>query len=91
MIFTFLLTVFLALVMGLFDILPNVPQIAPEIESAGSAVIDFVGNGTTVLSVIFGEALLAAAVVAILSMFFFSHIYFSVLWILKKIPMINVK
>lgn len=91
MIITVLLTVFLALLMGMFGALPSIPPVPAAIESAASEVIGFVENGASLLHIIFAPALLSAAVVVILAMFFFHQIYFVVLWVLKKIPIINIK
>jgi len=90
-IFTAILTVLLAIVMGVFGILPDVPPIPTAIADASQDVIDFVGQGTSLLAVIFTPALLSAAVVVILAMFFFSKVYHVTMWVLKKIPLLGIK
>jgi len=91
MILEFLLTAFLALVMGLFGWLPNIPPIPTAISDMGEQVIDIVAGVASILAMLLSPALLLAGTSAIIVMIFFHQIYFVVLWVLKKIPFINLK
>jgi len=91
MIITFLLTAFLAIMQGLFSALPSIPPIPTAISDVGDQLIAFIGNSVSVLVMLLGGPLLAAAVGVALALFFFTKIYYVVMWVLKKIPLINLK
>jgi len=80
-----------ALLITIFGWLPSLPPIPDAISSGGSFLVDLVDSGMGMLRYIYSPAL----VVAIFSLFIvlvaFDQIYWLVLWILRKIPMLSIK
>lgn len=90
MIFTYMITALLALVSGIFSILPTVPPMPVAVTTAGVWVTDQITLVVGVLNMIYGQTLLAALMVVIIGMFTFDWIYHTAMWIIRKIPMINI-
>jgi hypothetical protein len=86
-----IIKVFMAGVTALFGILPNVPATPTSISSGGDWVINSVAGIASVLQQIYTPVLLTAIIVVVLVLFNFERIYFLVLWVLKKIPALNIK
>jgi hypothetical protein len=70
---------------------PTLPAIPSAISTAGAWVTDTIASVTSVLQMIYGSTLLTAIVLVIVGIFGFETVYHLVLWVLKKIPVINIK
>jgi len=82
------LTSVVQLVLG---ILPNVPATPQPIIDGGAWVIDTIAGVISVLTMVYGQALLTAIVVVIVGILGFEQIYHTAMWVIRKIPFINVK
>jgi hypothetical protein len=91
MVFTYMIIAMLGMVKLIFGILPNAPATPPEVVSAGGWIVTEISSVMSVLTLIFSPVLVAATVVVIIAMFTWEHIYASAMWIVRKIPMINMK
>jgi hypothetical protein len=86
-----IIKVFMAGITALFSIVPNVPATPEAIVTAAEWVITTIQQIASVFQQIYSPSLLSAIVVMMLVLFNFERIYFLVLWVLKKIPAINIK
>jgi hypothetical protein len=91
MIFNFMINILIGTVKLILGILPNVVATPQAIVDGGDWVITTISGVISVLSMVLSAPLLAACVVVIIGMFTFEWIYHSVMWILRKIPMVNIK
>lgn len=91
MIVLFILGVFLSAIQGMLGILPNVPATPQGIIDGGQWTIDQVTAVISVLNMLFTPGLVAAVMIVIIATFNFTWIYHATMWIIKKIPMLNVK
>lgn len=85
------LHVIMLAITALLSILPTLPAMDSGVVSAGAWVTTQVSNTISVLNWIFGSTLLAAIMVVVLALFNFEWVYHSIMWIVHKIPMINVR
>lgn len=86
MIFEALITAVSGLILGIFSILPDLPDMPTEIVSASSWLVTTISGVTNLLSFLYGHALYVAIVGATISLFLFEHVYHLALWILRKLP-----
>jgi len=91
MILEFISTLIMGAMIALFDALPDLPAMPSSIATAGDWTIDQIGNVVSMLSMLYTPTLLAAIVVVCLALFGFEFLYRQFLWVLKKIPIINIK
>jgi len=89
-IFQFILDTILTVIKGVFYILPTVPATPSAISTAGTWVTDQISGAMAVLNMVYGATLLAAIMVVIIAMFTFEWIYHTIMWIVRKLPMIGV-
>ena len=81
----------MALVTTIFNVIPDLPDMPTSIVDAGEWVTTEIESVISVIRMLLGSTLLDAVVVVIIAMFTFEKIYHTALWVLKKIPMINIK
>lgn len=91
MIFTFLIISLMTIVAALISPVPNLPDIPSEISTAGDWVITQVEGVIGVLNLIYGHTLLVAIMGVTASLFLFSTAYHTIMWVLRKIPILNIK
>lgn len=91
MILDFIIHVLTATVQAVLGILPNLPATPTAIIDGGQWFIDQIIGVISVLTTILTPALVAAVVVVLVARLSFEHIYHGVMFILRKIPMINIK
>lgn len=91
MIFTFIIHALLSLVTTLFSVLPTLAATPEAVITGGQWVIDTIYGVVSMFRMIYGSALMTAIVVVIVGLFSFEWIYHTVMWIVRKIPMINMK
>ena len=91
MIFTLMIVGLIALVQVIFGIFPNAPATPQAVIDGGSWITDQIGSVVAVLNYVFGSTLLAAIMVVVVAMFTWEYIYAAAMWLVRKIPMINIK
>jgi hypothetical protein len=91
MIFTLMIVGLIALVQLIFGVLPNAPATPQSVIDGGAWITDQIGSVIAVLNYVFGATLLAAIMVVVIAMFTWEYIYAASMWIIRKIPMINIK
>jgi hypothetical protein len=90
MIFLFLIKVILGLITGVFYILPSLPAMPSAVVTAGDWTATQITGAISILNMIYGTTLLAGMMVIIIAMFSFELIYRSSMFVLHKVPFINV-
>lgn len=90
MILNFVLTVIINLIQTIFGVLPNIPPTPQAVIDGGQWVIDTVASVIGILQLVYSPALLTVIIGVILVILNFDTVYHTAMWILRKIPMINV-
>ena len=90
MIIAWLLSVVIDVLEATLGILPNVPATPAAIVTGGDWVISTVDSVISVLKMIYGGPLLIAITVVIIGIFTFEWIYHTVLWVIHKLPFLNI-
>jgi len=90
MIINFIVNVVLGAIQAIFSILPSAPATPSAVSSGGTWVTDTITDVISFFRMIFTGTLLDAALIIIVAIFTFPLIYKTVMWILRKIPMISV-
>jgi hypothetical protein len=91
MIIDFFINAMVSFTKTVFGIMPSVPATPQAIIDGGGWITETIGSVISVLNMLYSPALLAACMVVIIAMFNFELIYHALMWILRKIPMINMK
>lgn len=91
MILTFIITSIMKLIELIFSVLPSLPAMPPEIINGSEWFITSIQKMSSLLMMLFNPILFVACVVLIFLAINFNYIYQSVMWIIRKIPMINIK
>lgn len=91
MIINFIITALLGLTKAIMSILPTVPPTPAQIVSGGAWVTDTIADVIGVLRLFYGEILLNAFILIFGAILIFEWAYHGIMWIIRKIPMINIK
>lgn len=74
-----------------FDLLPSLPPISETISSAGAGILSVISNVAGILQMVYGQVLFSAIFTLVLVLINFEWVYHTILWILKKIPVLGIK
>lgn len=91
MIFNFILHIVFGTVKLILGVLPTVAATPSAITSGGDWVISTITGVISVLRYVLSDALLIAVMVVVVGMYTFEWVYHSVMWVIRKIPMVNIK
>jgi hypothetical protein len=75
-------------IMNLMDVLPAFPE---SLVTALNSFFDLIFNNLTILGFFFPISFAKVIIPMMVVVINFEHIYTFIMWVLKKIPMINVK
>lgn len=73
------------------DLLDTLPQIPSNILTAIDDFLDLIFDNLTVLNFFFPVAYVAGFAVAMIAVINFEKIYSFIMWIVRKIPILNIK
>jgi len=91
MIIDALISILTGTVKLIFGVFPSLPAMSTSIVSAGDYAVTMISGFVGFFGVIYGTVLLTAIFVMLLALLLFDQIYFSTLWVIKKIPVLNIK
>lgn len=91
MIITFMIITFLTMVRLMLWVIPSVPPTPEPIVNGGDWLIDQIEGVASMLSAIYGSTLLTAIITVLIFLLSFEYIYWATMWVLKKIPLLNIK
>lgn len=91
MIINILITFFFTVQTAFMDLFPSIPAIDSEISDGGDFVLDVINDVAGVLTLIYSHGLLQAIFAITIIIVAFEPIYHTTMWVLKKIPMLNIK
>ena len=91
MILDAILSALIGVVQLIFGVFPDLPDIPTAISDGGDWAIDTIGGAVGFLTVLYSAPILAAIVVILIGLLAFDQIYWLALWVIKKIPIINIK
>jgi hypothetical protein len=91
MIINFIVQVVLTNIKTALNGLPTVAATPQAVVDGGQWILDTINATISVVSMVLTPTLTAACVVVIIGMFTFEWIYSSVMWVLRKLPMVNIK
>ena len=86
-----LIHVLLGVVTTIVSVFPTLPAIDPSIVTAGNWVTTTLGQGASFAQFLYGTALFNAIIAVLIAIWAFEPIYHGVMWVLKKIPFLNIK
>lgn len=72
--------------MAVFGILPDIPDLPSGITNVLDTGLDFISNGFTFVTYIFGSAYLLVVLPLLIILINFRWIYHLVMWIVRKLP-----
>lgn len=91
MIFMTIINAFFGLLQTVLGVLPNVAPIPVAVSTGGDWALAQVSSVISVLNVVFSPALMSGAVLIIVGLFVWEWVYGSVMWVVRKIPLVNLK
>jgi hypothetical protein len=91
MIFTLIIIGMMALVTLIFSVMPTVPAMPQGIIDPIQTIFDVITQALSVIRYLYGSAFYDVLIIALIALFVFEYGYYTILWILKKIPVINIK
>jgi hypothetical protein len=89
-IFTLIIVGLMELVKLILGVLPNAPATPQSVIDGGSWITSQIASVIGVLNYVFGSTLMAAIMVVVVAMFTWEYIYAGAMWVIRKIPMINI-
>lgn len=91
MIFTAMILAMILLAKALLFVFPNLPEVPPALETFKDYTGDTVGAAAGILQMVFTTPLLLAITAVLIAIALFEQVYWLGLYIVKKIPFINIK
>lgn len=91
MIINGILSIILNFLTGLFVLVPTFPAIDPSIASAGTWITNFLSEGVAFAQFIFGVTFYDAVIAVAVAIWAFEPVYHSLMWVLRKIPILSIK
>jgi hypothetical protein len=74
-----------------FTPLPTVAATPTSVIDGGTWITDQISAVVSVFNMVYGATLFSALILIILAIINFEWIYHTLMWVIKKIPMINIK
>lgn len=81
---------FLVIVQAIFSVIPDLPAMPQAVIDGGDWVVDAIAEFSSFLSMLYGPTL-GPIIVLVVGYYAFEHLYGVTLWVLKKIPALNIK
>jgi len=72
------------------SVFPTIPAIDPSIVTAGNWITTTIGSGAAFAQFLYGTTLLTALIGISISIWAFEPIYHAVMWVIHKVPFLNV-
>lgn len=91
MIISLLLVTITGLINLIFGILPDIPQIPTELSSLVDSFFDLIFDNSGLVGFFVPISTIKIALPIAIVIINFEHIYSLVMWVVKKIPMLNLK
>ena len=91
MIIEFIVNSLISVLKTVFSPLPNVPATPSAIVSGATWVTTTISGVVSLLRYVYGDALFTAIIVVVVALLNFEWIYHSLMWVVRKIPMVNIK
>lgn len=91
MIVAFIVHIIIGTVKLILGVLPTVAATPQAIVDGGTWITDQIAGVISVLRYVLTDALLWACIAVVIGMFTFEMAYHAVMWVIRKIPMINIK
>lgn len=91
MIINFIIHMILTPINLIFDVLPDLPSMSSTITTALAWVTTTIADTVSVIRMVLGGTLLDAVIVVVVLAFSFEYVYKVIMWVLKKIPVLNMK
>lgn len=82
---------FFDVLQAIMSVLPTIPSVPTAISDGGTWVVTTIEDVIAILRLFYGSTLLNAIVVVCVAILTFEWIYHGIMWIVRKIPMINMK
>lgn len=89
MIIELILAVFMVVIQGVFSWI-NLPDFPPEVAEGISTFFDFIFDNCSLLSFFIRPTTVRIVIPIVIIALNFEHIYHFTIWILKKIPILNI-
>jgi hypothetical protein len=90
MIFDFIVTALNQFLQTVLSVLPNAPAVPTALDSATTYIISTITGAVSLLQTIFGYTFFNTIIVIIVGIFLFEQIYHSVMWVIRKIPIVDI-
>lgn len=91
MIFEAILNMFTTLIQTFFSVLPSLPEAPPELTTASDAILSYAGSGVYFLRYLFSDVLLGICLSVFVAVLVYERGHSTIMYVLKKIPFINIK
>jgi len=76
---------------GLLGVLPDLPATPASVITAGDWTIDTIAGAVSFLTMIYGTTLFGAIILIASLTLVFEQAYHTVMWVVRKIPIVNIK
>lgn len=91
MIYVLIITAAIALLAGVFVLMPDLPPIPSAIDTSINTALDLMQQGIYLIAYLIGAPLFYATIVVLIAVFAFEPIYHLIIWVLRKIPVLGIK
>jgi hypothetical protein len=82
---------FVDFVIYIFSALPDVPDMPQEVLTITSSFIETITGVKGFFTMIYGDVLFYLIVAVVFGIYSFSLVYHTVMWIVRKIPMLSIR
>jgi len=90
MIIEFIISNVVTGLIGIFNLLPTLPQIPLVIEQAGDWAIATIVSVISVLYMVYTKELILALLGVVIAFEAFEYVYRIVMWVVRKVPLLSI-
>lgn len=80
-----------ALLIACIALMPSFPATPPELQNFTSSLADFVQKPVEIMVYLFGTWLVILLFTTVIAIWVAEPVYHGVMWVLRKIPVLNIK
>lgn len=82
---------FNTLIINFYSLLPSLPPMPENVDTIIQSVLNAITDVVGLFRLLYGDILFTAMIAIVFGLYAFKFVYHSVMWVIKKIPMLSIR